>query len=431
MIDASHDPALRSWVPGADGHADFPIQNLPLGTASFGGGDPQGVIAIGDHVLVLLELAGCGLLADPDLDLIEFAARGAWNDFLTAGPQSRRRLRMLASALLAVGAKAEDFAETILRKQADCGFHVPMKIGDYTDFFAGIHHARMAGSLFRPDNPLFPNYRYVPIGYHGRASSIRVSGHPVHRPIGQSRPDPDAEPRQQPTAALDYELELGLWIGKGSNLGESIPIGSAGEHLAGISLLNDWSARDIQRWEYQPLGPFLAKSFLTSVSPWIVTVDALLPFRSKQPERPADDPRPLPYLFDEADQSSGAFDIDLEVFLETEKMRQLGIAPVSISKASALDLYWTPAQLIAHHSSNGCDLNVGDLLGTGTISTEDQDGGGCLLERTRNGQTPLELPTGEQRAFLERGDKVVFKGRCSRDGYAPIGFGALVGEVTA
>jgi fumarylacetoacetase len=310
--------------------------------------------------------------------------------------------------------------------------HVPCLVGDYTDFYVGIHHATNVGKQFRPDNPLLPNYKYVPIGYHGRASSVRASGEPVIRPSGQRKaPDADA-PEYGPSRRLDYELELGLWIGQGNELGSAIPIADAGEHIAGYCLLNDWSARDLQAWEYQPLGPFLAKNFLTTVSPWVVSPQALAPFRKAMPERPAGDPQPLPYLSDDADRRQGALGIQLEVTLSTDAMRKAGLPPHVLSKGSAdAAMYWSAAQIVAHHSANGCNLQPGDLIGTGTLSTDRDEGLGSLLEISRGGKQPIALPNGETRTFLEDGDEVTLRAWCEGDGAVRIGFGECVGRVTA
>lgn len=311
----------------------------------------------------------------------------------------------------------------------DCVMHLPTRIGDYTDFYVGIHHAENVGRLFRPDNPLLPNYKHVPIGYHGRASSIRSTGAPVPRPNGQLKRSDSHSPVFAPTERLDYELELGIWIGQGNALGHPIAIGEASQHIAGFCLLNDWSARDVQAWEYQPLGPFLAKNFMTTVSPWIVTNEALAPFRTAQAVRPEGDPQPLPYLFDADDQNTGSFSISLEVTIRTAKMRDTGATPFRLSRSAARHMYWTAAQLIAHHTSNGCDLNPGDLLGTGTISAPDNEGFGSLLEKTRGGAEPVILPTGESRTFLQDGDEVALSGRLSALGFASIGFGSCTGVV--
>jgi len=309
--------------------------------------------------------------------------------------------------------------------------HLPARVGDYTDFYVGIHHANNVGKLFRPDNPLLPNYKYVPIGYHGRASTLRPSGSAVIRPKGQTLPAGQAEPSFGPCARLDYELELGIWIGQGNDIGQPIAIGEAEQHLAGLCLLNDWSARDIQAWEYQPLGPFLSKSFITSVSPWVVSAEALEPFRCAQPARPAGDPQPLDYLLDARDQARGAFDIELEVLLLTERMRQQNLPPQRLALSNTLNMYWTVAQLIAHHSVNGCQLQPGDLFGSGTLSGATADSFGSLLETTEGGKHPVELASGEVRKFLEDGDEVILRARCVREGVASIGFGECRGTIVA
>jgi fumarylacetoacetase len=339
-------------------------------------------------------------------------------------------LRRRLSAILAVGAAERSEAEAWLHRASDCVVGLPATIGDYTDFYAGIHHAMNVGRLFRPDAPLLPNYKHVPIGYHGRASSVRPTGAPVRRPRGQALAPGAAAPSFGRSRRLDIELELGAWIGRGVRLGETLPIGEADEQIAGLCLLNDWSARDLQAWEYQPLGPFLAKNFLTTVSPWIVTAEALAPFRIPQLPRPAGDPRPLPYLWSDADQAQGAYAIDLEVLISTEAMRRQGLPAHRLSAGPASNLYWTVVQLAAHHASGGCDLNPGDLLGTGTISTPDESGLGSLLEMTHGGQRPIHLPGGEKRTFLEDGDTVTLTGRAVAEGFVSLGFGSCEGRVT-
>jgi fumarylacetoacetase len=321
--------------------------------------------------------------------------------------------------------------QAMLHAASTCSMHLPAGIGDYTDFYAGIHHATNVGRQFRPDNPLLPNYKYLPIGYHGRSSSIRVSGAPIRRPRGQRKPASDAVPSFGPSRNLDYELELGIWVGPGNAPGEPIPIGSASEHIAGFCLLNDWSARDIQAWEYQPLGPFLAKNFATTISPWVITPEALAPFRRSQPPRAAGDPAPMEYLLDATDQQVGALDLELEVLLVTEGLRARQLPPHRLSVGSTRDLYWTVAQLLAHHASGGCNLNAGDLLGSGTISGPAPGSFGSLLEISEGGRKPLALSSGESRRFLEDGDEVIMRGRAQRDGYASIGFGECQGSVLA
>jgi len=425
VTDRSNDPALISWCESAQG-SDFPIQNLPLGIFSVGERRRQAGIAIGDYVL---DLSGIADLLDEDWR--EDLSQPVLNGWLARGGQAQRALRERLQELLA-DEKYRDEVEPQLVGQSEVRFHLPCFVGDYTDFYVGIHHATNVGKQFRPDNPLLPNYKYVPIGYHGRASSVRASREPVIRPNGQ-RKAPDAEaPEYGPSRRLDYELELGIWIGEGNELGSPIPIGEAVGHIAGYCLLNDWSARDIQAWEYQPLGPFLAKNFLTSVSPWIVTPQALEPFRKAMPPRPAGDPRPLPYLEDARDRESGGLSIQLEVTLTTEKMRASGLAPHILSRGSAdAAMYWSAAQIVAHHSSNGCNLQPGDLIGTGTLSTDSAGGLGSLLEISHGGKQPVQLPSGETRSFLEDGDEVTMKAWCQGEGAVRIGFGDCVGRVVS
>ncbi len=413
-IDATHDPALKSWVPGADGHPDFPIQNLPYGIFSLGAdGEKRPAVAIGDKLLDLSAISG----------LLPVELRGPTLNALLALPAERRlALRRKLSELLS-NENHRPALEPHLHDRSAVTMHLPAAIGDYTDFYVGIHHANNIGRQFRPDNPLLPNYKYVPIGYHGRASSIRPSGVPLVRPKGQRKPPEADAPVVGPSARLDYELELGVWIGRGNDLGEPIPIAEAADHIAGFCLLNDWSARDFQAWEYQPLGPFLAKNFQSTISPWVVTAEALAPFRIAQPVRPEGDPKPLPYLWDEDDQAAGALGVELEVQLLTAKMREQGLPPHRLSKGPASNMYWTVAQIVAHHASNGCNLQPGDLLGTGTISAPTDDGFGSLMEISRGGTRPVTLPTGEERSFLQDGDEILLSATARAEGYVPIGFG--------
>ncbi|ABQ67921.1 fumarylacetoacetase [Rhizorhabdus wittichii RW1] len=428
MIDETHAASASSWVEGAAGHREFPVQNLPYGIFTAPGAPPRAGVAIGDHVL------GLGAAAD----LLDGRARSAaqavgeeqhLNRLLAEPAESRAALRQGLFRLLS-DRSFEKRVRPLLFRQANCQLGLPAKIGDYTDFYAGIHHARAVGALLRPDNPLLPNYKYVPIGYHGRASTVRASGADVVRPRGQVRAG-DTPPALSETRRLDLELELGLWVGGAPNDDGPVPISAAASRIAGLSLLNDWSARDVQAWEYQPLGPFLAKNFLTTVSPWIVTTEALAPFRVAPTNREPGDPSPLDYLFDRNDQSLGAYDIRIRATLQTERMRQAGIAPVTLGTTSAMYLYWTPAQLVAHHTVNGCTLVAGDLLGTGTISGPDDASRGSLMELSRGGREPIDLPTGEQRTFLEDGDVVELHGWAEADGFARIGFGPCVGKVVA
>ena len=426
MIDETHDPARLSWVKSANGHADFPIQNLPLGVFSVSGGEPRIGAAIGQKIVDLRGLAEAGLLDDRWLAAL---MRPTLNEWFGHGPEEARALRRLLSDLLSAEPQRRA-VEPHLVAQHEATMHLPCAIGDYTDFYVGIHHAMNVGKQFRPDQPLLPNYKYIPIGYHGRASSVRVSGEGVIRPKGQ-RKAPEAEaPEYGPSRRLDYELELGMFIGRGNALGAPIAIGAAAGHIAGYCLLNDWSARDLQAWEYQPLGPFLAKNFLTTISPWVISPDALAPFRSAMPARPAGAPAPLPYLSDQVDRASGGLGITLEVTLLTAKMRTAGDAPAVLSHGdAAAAMYWSAAQIVTHHSSNGCNLMPGDLIGTGTLSVAEASGLGSLMEISLSGNTPLTLPNGEQRSFLDDGDELTLSARCSAPGAVPIGFGACHGRI--
>jgi fumarylacetoacetase len=410
VIDETHDPARRSWVESANAaDTPFPVQNLPFGMISTAGGEPRIGVAIGDQVL---DAFAAGLVESPSLQAL--MARPA--------AERRERRKRIADALTTRTAAIE----RCLHPMAEVTLHLPTAIGDYTDFYASIHHATNAGKLFRPDQPLLPNYKWVPIGYHGRASSIVLTGTPVRRPSGQRKPPGAEAPAFGPSRMLDYEVELAFFAGPGNPLGEPVAIDAAGEHIFGYCLLNDWSARDIQAWEYQPLGPFLGKSFATSISPWIVTAEAHAPFRAPAFPRDAGDPQPLPYLFDAGDQSEGAVAVTLEAWLKPSGSNQR----VRLSASNARDLYWTPAQLLTHHTSNGCNLRPGDLLATGTVSGESPSARGCLLELTSRGAEPIELPDGGRRAFLEDGDEVILVGRCDREGFRSIGFGECRGTVT-
>lgn len=434
MIDETHAAARTSWVASANGHPAFPIQNLPLGVFSPNGHSARGGVAIGDSILDVGAALEAGLFTGAARDAAEAAAGRTMNPLLEGGPAGRRALRRQVSEILdakgPTAAKIQGIANRLLHDAASSTLHLPARIGDFTDFYAGIHHAHTAGSISRPENPLMPNYKFVPVAYHSRASSVRPSGGAVRRPNGQRKPPEQAAPDFGPCRNLDYELELGVWIGEGNELGSPIPIAEASRHIAGFCLLNDWSARDIQAWESQPLGPFLAKSLSTFISPWIVTPEALAPFRTAQTPRPAGDPAPLPYLNDPADQANGCFSIDFQVFLLTPKMRASGITPHVLSRSSAAMLYWTVAQMVAHHTSNGCNLQPGDLFGSGTISGTVPGTEGCLLEMTRGGRSPVSLPNGETRTYLQDGDEVIFRGTAHRDGYVSIGFGECRGTIT-
>ena len=434
MIDDTHRAELRSWVESAnDPVTAFPIQNLPLGVFASDGGRARIGVAIGDQILVVDAAVALDLFIGDARAAADLCTGGSLNRLMAAGAQARRALRRGLVDVLRqdteTGRRARDAAARLLVAQRDVHMLVPAEIGDYTDFYASVHHATNVGSMFRPDNPLLPNYKYVPIGYHGRASSIVVSGSLVRRPMGQTKGDADPAPVFGPTKRLDYELEVGAFVGAGNPLGEAIPLADAEERLFGLCLVNDWSARDIQSWEYQPLGPFLAKNFATTVSPWVVTMDALAPFRAPAFARPAGDPRPLPYLDADANEAAGAVDIQLEVWLRTEAMRAAGLDAARLTRVSFTEMYWTVAQLVTHHASNGCNLRPGDLIASGTVSGGTKDSRGCLLELAWRGTEPVTLPSGEQRRFLEDGDEVIFRGYCERHGFARIGFGECRGTV--
>ncbi|HEX2545134.1 MAG TPA: fumarylacetoacetase [Ramlibacter sp.] len=430
--DATHDPGLRSWVPGADDAAtDFPIQNLPFGRFRRAGSDEAWRIgvAIGTQVLDLRQARDAAAWPHDVQPLLQPLGAGDLNAFMALGAQARVRVREVLSQALRAGSPHERELAACLVPQSQAEMTLPCHVGDYTDFYTGIHHATRVGRLFRPDNPLLPNYKWVPIGYHGRTSSLVSSGAPVRRPNGQTKA-PDAQaPSFGPSKRLDYELELGFFIGSGNELGRPIAIEQAEEHLFGVTLLNDWSARDIQNWEYQPLGPFLAKNFASTVSPWVVTLEALAPFRAPL-VRDAQDPQPLPYLDSPRNREQGSLDIVVEAWLQTARMREAGHAPVRLSSASSAEAaYWTPAQLVTHHASNGCNLQPGDLLGSGTLSGLRQDQAGSLLELTEGGKQPVELPGGERRTFLDDGDTLILHAYCERAGARRIGFGGCAGTI--
>ena len=429
QLNETHDPSLTSWVESANTpDTDFPIQNLPFcvfrprGSAqAFRGG-----VAIGDRIVDLAAL-GDALrdASDEARAAAVLAADDSLNALMGAGPRAWSALRLALSRLLRSGATPRP---ELLVMQSDAEYTVPARIGDYTDFYTSIHHATSVGRLFRPDNPLLPNYKWVPIGYHGRASTIGVSGQTFARPRGQTRGPTDAEPSFGPCKRLDYELEVGIFVGPGNGQGEPIAAEQAESHVFGLCLLNDWSARDVQAWEYQPLGPFLSKNFATTISPWIVTLEALAPYRAAW-QRDAADPQPLPYL-DYADlRASGGLDIELEVLLETATMRREGQAPARLSQSNFRHSYWTVAQLMAHHTVNGCALNPGDLLGSGTQSGPEAAEAGSLLELTVGGKQALTLPNGEKRVFIEDGDRIVLRGWATAPGRPRIGFGEASGTV--
>ena len=413
-LDETHDPALRSWVETAhEPGCDFPIQNLPFGIFKRKGHkEPaRGGVAIGDQIL---DLAALGVRTGTAL-----------NGVAAMGRRAATKLRREVSRALSVKSRHRKRLQRHLVPIRQAELFRPVAIGDYSDFFTGIYHATNMGRMLRPDSPLLPNYKWLPIGYHGRSSSIVVSGTPIRRPPGQVKPPEAQLPVYTASRRLDYEAELGFVVGAGNALGRPVGVRDALEHVFGVVLLNDWSARDLQAWEYQPLGPFLAKSFATTISPWIVTMDALEPYRCRAFARAAEDPRPLPYLHDDADQHEGGFAIDVEMHLRSAKMN----SPSRLSGASFGDSYWTLAQMVAHQTSNGCNLQPGDLLGSGTISGASPDSLGSMMELTLAGKNPLRLPSGETRAFLEDGDEVIQRGRCAREGYAAIGLGEAHGRI--
>jgi len=432
----THDPSLPCWVESANvPGCDFPIQNLPFCVFSEFDAEavPRGGIAIGDQILDLAVCADESLFTGRAADAVYVAAQSTLNELMTVDVEHLSALRAEVSALLSGNGHTHRgirLPENLLYPMDGAILYMPTRIGNYTDFYASIYHATNVGSMFRPDNPLLPNYKWVPIGYHGRASSVSLK-ETVVRPHGQTKPASATVPTFGPSRQLDYELEVGAFIARGNALGDQIPISDASESLFGFCLVNDWSARDIQSWEYQPLGPFLSKSFATNISPFIVTRDALEPFRVPAFARPAGDPAPLDYLSDETDQAEGGYDIQLEVYLSSQQMRDANIAPVRLSHGTFKDMYWTMAQMVAHHTSNGCDLRPGDLIASGTVSGQGKGELGCLLEITRRGAEPLALPTGEQRQFLEDGDEVIMRGYCEREGAVRIGFGECRAMIVA
>lgn len=431
QLDETHDPTLQSWVETAnDASTDFPIQNLPLARfRRIGSQEPwRAGVAIGDQIVDLAAASRCGLLPAPVSAALAACEQGRLNALMAAGRSVRVALRRALSQGLRRGSAQRAALSSCLVPQAQAEYALPCRIDGYTDFYTGIHHATAVGRLFRPDNPLLPNYKWVPIAYHGRTSSIGVSGQRFHRPLGQLKPPTAAAPQLGPCQRLDYELELGVFIGPGNALGEPLSIEQAEDHAFGLVLLNDWSARDIQAWEYQPLGPFLSKNFATTISPWIVTMEALEPFRSAW-SRPEGDPQPLPYLDSAHTRQRGAIDIHLEVWLQTARMREDGQPPERLMASNFRDAYWTVGQMIAHHSINGCNLQSGDLLGSGTQSGPGEDQGGSLLELTCGGKNPVRLMNGETRTFLEDGDTVVLRARCQREGWRSIGFSDCAGTV--
>lgn len=433
-LNETHDPKVGSWVESANAAGcDYPLQNLPFGVFREHRSDhaPRIGIAIGDQILDIAGAEAQGFLEGEPARAGQACLGESLNELMELGVEHwsalRRRLHQLLRSDAPAGYR-QRLARFLVPMDA-VEMLVPAQIGDYTDFYASVFHATNVGSMFRPDNPLLPNYKYVPIGYHGRASSIVCSGTEVKRPSGQTRDDASQPPTFGPSKRLDYELEVGFYVGTGNPMGSPISINETERHIFGMCIVNDWSARDLQTWEYQPLGPFLAKNFATTVSPWVVTLEALAPFRVQAFRRPEGDPSPLAYLSGDEDQESGGLNLNLEVLLTTAEMRRQGGAPLRLSRGNFRDMYWTIAQMLTHHASNGCNLRAGDLLASGTVSGPEKDSRGCLLELTWKGTEPIQLPTGETRKFLEDGDEVVIRGWCEREGYARVGFGECRGTI--
>ena len=430
-LNPTHNPELQSWVASANKPGcDFPIQNLPFAifrrqqsSETFRGG-----VAIGDQILDLQAVNATGLIGAEAGTAIAACCEDSLNRFMAQGPSSSSALRKALSEALTQGSDLEAALRGCLVAQSEAEYQLPARIGDYTDFYTSIHHATSVGKLFRPDNPLLPNYKWVPIGYHGRSSSIGVSGQIFHRPLGQTKAPDAAEPSLGPCKRLDYELEVGIYIGAGNALGDSIELDASDAHVFGLCLFNDWSARDIQAWEYQPLGPFLAKNFASTVSPWIITLEALAPFRTPWSRDPSD-PQPLAYLESAQNRQSGAFDIQLEVLIQTEQMRSTGKPAHRLSQSNFCHSYWTVAQLVAHHTVNGCNLQPGDFFGSGTQSGPEAAEAGSMLELSQGGKQSIPLPNGETRTFLEDGDTIILRGGCYKAGAARIGFGEVSSTV--
>ena len=430
-LNETHDPQLQSWVASAnDGQTDFPIQNLPFAIFRRQGSNEafRGGVAIGDQIVDLAAAVRAGVFTGDALEAAQAAAESTLNHLMGLGPQRLSHLRKQLSKALQTGSAQEAALQACLVPQAQAEYALPARIGDYTDFYTSVHHATNIGKQFRPDNPLLPNYKWVPIGYHGRSSSIGISGQSFKRPNGQVKP-PDADaPVLKPSARMDIELEMGVFVGQANELGEPVPMTEAEDHIFGLVLFNDWSARDIQPWEYQPLGPFLSKNFASTISPWIVTMEALAPFRAPF-SHPAEDPQPLPYLSSADNSAQGGLDIHLEALIETPKMRDAKAAPARFTQTNYRHAYWTAAQMVAHHTVNGCNLQPGDLLGTGTLSGPTLDQACALIELTTGGKNPIQLPNGESRTWLEDGDTIILRGWCEKPGATRIGFGECVGTV--
>jgi fumarylacetoacetase len=430
MINETHDINLTSWVSSANSDSDFPIQNLPFAIFKRKGQEEalRGGVAIGNQVLDLAAVAKMNLFSGSAQTALEAASQTTLNALMNLGVEANSALRLALSKALRTDSPLQNKLTSTLIAQDEIEFGMPCQIGDYTDFYTSIYHATAIGKLFRPDNPLLPNYKWIPIGYHGRSSTIGISGQKFHRPVGQTKAPDATEPSFGPCKRLDYELEMGLFVGKSTQMGELINIENAEKHLFGVCIFNDWSARDIQAWEYQPLGPFLAKSFASTISPWIVTMEALAPYRSNF-TRPETDPQPLPHLSSEQNTQNGGLDIDLSCFIQTQAMLENQQQMAQLSKSNFKYSYWTPAQLITHHASNGCAMRSGDLLGSGTQSGPTYEEAGSLLELSNGGKTPIDLPNGEKRTFLEDGDSIIMRASCSKEGAVRIGFGEVVATV--
>lgn len=432
-LNETHDPNLQSWVNTAnDGKTDFPIQNLPFASFRVKGSDDAFScgVAIGNDVLDLKAAANSAAFADLDESILSALAHSKLNPLMALGRNKWSALRLKLSQTLRKGAAEETVLKSFLHPMETVEFSTPCTIPDYTDFYASVHHATNIGVLFRPDNPLLPNYKWIPIGYHGRSSSIGVSGQTFPRPKGQTKA-PDAEaPTFGPCKRLDFELEMGIIVGQGTELGSSLEIDEAEDHVFGMCLFNDWSARDIQAWEYQPLGPFLAKNFASTMSPWLVTMEALAPYRADF-AHPADDPQPMDYLTSTQNSKKGGLDIKLEVLLHTQAMKSENSPSHSLATSNMKYSYWTVAQMVTHHTVGGCNLQSGDLMATGTMSGPGASEACAMIELTSGGKNPISLPNGETRTFLEDGDTVIITGHCERDGAIRIGFGSSVGSIRA
>jgi fumarylacetoacetase len=434
-LDETHDAQRKSWVASANGHADFPLQNLPLGIFSSKGGAPRGGVAIGDDVFDLKAACDAKLFSGDAEKAARAASASTLNDLMALGAGPRAALRKQVFALLAdstaESARARPLAAQLLHRAAACTLHLPARIGAFTDFFAGITHAENGGKRRGAHPPLSPNYKYVPVAYHSRASTVRPTGVAVRRPNGQRVVDGDTLPTFGPCLKMDFELEFGIWVGNGNAWGEPIPVGQAADHIYGYCMLNDWSARDIQRWESAPLGPFLSKNFGSTISPWMITPEALAPFRIAQPARPAGDPKPLDYLWNDTDQREGALDLEIEVLIQTEAMRAGGLPPQRIAVSNTKHLYWTVAQMVAHHTCGGCNLEPGDLFGSGTISGPTPENYGSIAELSFDGTRDITLASGEIRRWVQDGDEIILRAHGRREGYAAIGFGDCCARMVA